>query len=282
MKDINLEFPTQFLKTMQYPKENLKYSTNNFGTEKLFLNLLKASDYRCMYCGESLMKGNSHKLPYTFEKEHTIEKKQYNSSTKVSEELAFLKECKFNFSVTCDKCNSYKRTNQKFIDDNLQDTGYFDNYCSKIDCGIQCDFFLSCINDYICRNNFIIQPYGIYWGNPNSANLSKIIFNAVTRQFSYGDVIPDDIKDTISFHISKFQLNTRNLDILTTTIDRLYDRINEDEDISDFYKFKNSRGKHIYANILDEKFLNYIGTLNSVQIKMLVTLMYKRQMLLKS
>lgn len=74
MKDINLEFPTQFLKTMQYPKENLKYSTNNFGTEKLFLNLLKASDYRCMYCGESLMKGNSHKLPYTFEKEHTMKK----------------------------------------------------------------------------------------------------------------------------------------------------------------------------------------------------------------
>ncbi len=288
MININLKFPTHFINLVTYPKDNLRYSTNNNGTEILFVSLLEASDYRCMYCGESLMKGDSHKLSYKFEKEHTIEKKQYNSSTNLIQELEFLKECKYNFSVTCDECNSVKRIKQSYIDEVYQDTNFYKDYCSKTNCESLCDFYKNCRDNYVAKNNFIMQPSGVKWySDPEylyPRTFMRIIYNLEKRQFSYddNDDIPQSVKDRISFHISKFKLNTRNLDILTTTIDHLYDRITANADISYFYKFKNSKGKHIHANIIDEKFLNYIRTLNPVQIKMLVTLLYKRQMLLQS
>lgn len=274
-----IDFPTKFSR-ISYPLNNLKYSTINQGTEILFERLLTSSKYRCMYCGKDISKGFTHGINGSFNKEHTIEKSQKKDDSITTKTLIpYLGECKFNFSVACEDCNSHKENKVESIDKKFLDITYYSNTCSIKSCRQPCKLIKDAFTDYLNKNHIIVQPYGT---ESKTTKLDdKIVFDIENKIF-----LPDPKlsyskteKNYIESHITKLKLNTGRLSIMTALIPQLYEASKDPNyNIIHLLKKLDIEGKNIYGNVIDDLFIDSFNLLTTTQQKELVEMLYKKHL----
>ncbi|MCI8888012.1 MAG: hypothetical protein HFG70_07995 [Hungatella sp.] len=231
-----------------YPKENKAYYTND--NSKLLRKILSsASDSYCMYCGTSLRTDGK----INFHLEHSVDKEgNYNQVGKNS----MLKNCKFNFSASCARCNLvYKKRIEKIDFSNYKLLEKCPRECEEI-----CGTYQKMREDYCNINSIILQPIG-YKKNDISC---RICYNLL-RHIYEADVDSKDEK-TIFFvehHIMRFRLNGENFSKsivdICIEINDLYEKgIINVKNLIQFEEEKrheNIIGK-IFVQFLKDKFLN--------------------------
>lgn len=233
---------------VKYPKENKAYYTSK--NSPILRELLSlASDSYCMYCGISVKTDGKE----DFHLEHSVDKEgNYNQIDK----RGMLRNCKFNFSVACSRCNLVYKKHIEKLD--------FDKYelvekCPK-ECTVICDTYKQMHQDYCEFNSIILQPLGY----KKKEVQYKIKYNLL-RHIYEADV---DIKDKdalffIEHHIMRFHLNSENFskNIVNICIEiyELYVRgIVNTKAIIEFEEEKrheNIIGK-LFVRFLKEKFWN--------------------------
>ncbi len=223
-----------------------------------------------MYCGKDLTGDSSNGIEGSFEREHTVEWRENNS---LNDNQNILKHCKFNFSITCSKCNQLKRgRDSKNIPHNIQ--LYYQN-CLKQNCKSNCDVIKNILETYSNSNSIIIQPEGVIEKSPmitqslgvtKSSHL-KIEYSVLEKVF-------------IDNHIKLFELNSRKLKILYKVVEELYN------DLANDFKFVKLNKKSIfnidinsYQNILDDIFIDYFNSLTLTQKRMIIKLIYSQYLL---
>lgn len=231
---------------VKYPKENKAYYTSK-NSPILRKALSLASDSYCMYCGISVRTDGKE----DFHLEHSVDKEgNYNQTDKKS----MLRNCKFNFSAACSRCNLVYKKHIEKLD--------FNKYalierCPK-ECTTICDTYKQMQQDY-CEFNFIIlQPLGYKKGEVQY----RIQYNLL-RHIYEADM---DIKNTdaiffIEHHIMRFHLNgenfSKNIVNICIEIYELYERgIISTRKIIEFEEEKrheNIIGK-LFVQFLKEKF----------------------------
>ncbi|MCK4257869.1 MAG: hypothetical protein KAX49_02765 [Halanaerobiales bacterium] len=258
---ILLNFPTSY-SNVEYPSKNVMYYNKNKYSKKLFTSLLESSDYRCMYCGIDLSGGTRHDIVGTFEKEHSIEKKQDK------QEFKFLRECKFNFSVSCPDCNKYKSEKLTFLNKEFLNIDY--DECRKKECSYKCIEFEEALDKYVDINNIIIQPGGTY--ETRTGFPLKIQYDVLEKRFTpsteYG--YDDDVKRSIELHIKRFKLNKRNLNILDQIITDLHNDVENESFRKLAKKSAINPVNNNYKNVLDDIFIDYFHSLSKKQKRMTV------------
>ncbi len=178
-----------------YPKENRAYYAND-NSKRIRKILSSASDFYCMYCGISLrIDGKDN-----FHLEHSVDKEgNYNQIEKNS----MLRNCKFNFSAACTRCNLvYKKRIEKIDFSKYELIKKCPEKCEKI-----CDTYQRMREDYCNINSIILQPIGY----KRKAIPCKIRYNLL-RHIYEADVDSQD-KEIIFFiehHIMRFRLNGEN------------------------------------------------------------------------
>lgn len=225
-----------------YPKENRAYYSND-NSKTLRKILSKASDSYCMYCGISLkIDGKDN-----FQLEHSVDKEgnynQPNGNT-------MLKNCKFNFSAACVKCNLvYKKRIEK-IDFNKYKHR---NKCPK-ECESICAVYGQMREDYCKKNSIILQPMGY---KDNSSHY-KVRYNLL-RHIYEADIDDKDEKAIffIEHHIMRFHLNGENFSDniinICVEISDLYER-----GINDIKKLLEYEDQKRHENIIGKLFVQFL------------------------
>lgn len=264
MVEVKLNFPTSF-SGIEYPKENCCYSGDSESSRKLFKSLLESSNYRCMYCGTDLSGETTHKIDGNFEKEHTTEKVQEET------EIKYLKECKFNFSVTCSKCNKLKKE-IIFIDKRHLKESYYEDVCKLKKCTGKCFTYYAALINYVVLNSIIAQPTGV-----NISRAHKLEYNFFEKKFMANEKINHSEKELIFIekHIKKFELNSRNLKILSQILTELYIDIREGKKIRKLSK-QGFGTDNNYNNVMDDIFIDYLETLTEKKKRMIITYLYNK------
>lgn len=156
---------------VKYPKENKAYYTSK-NSPVLRKALSLASDSYCMYCGISVKTDGKE----DFHLEHSVDKEgNYNQTDKKS----MLRNCKFNFSAACSRCNLVYKKHIEKLD--------FNKYalverCPK-ECTTICNTYKQMRQDYCEFNSIILQPLGYKKGEVQYRiryNLLRHIYEADT------------------------------------------------------------------------------------------------------
>ncbi len=230
-----------------YPKENKAYYAN--GNSRVLRKLLSlASDSYCMYCGTSLrIDGKDN-----FHLEHSVDKEgNYNQIGKNS----MLRNCKFNFSASCARCNLiYKKRIEKIDFNKYELVEKCPEKCENI-----CGTYQLMREDYCKINSIILQPTGYKKGG-----LSYRVRYNLLRHIYEADIDGKD-EETIFFiehHIMRFRLNGENFsesivnicieinDLFEKGITRISDLIEYEQE----KRHENIIGK-LFVQFLREKFL---------------------------
>ena len=224
-----------------YPKENKAYYAND--NSKLLRKILSsASDSYCMYCGTSLKVDGKD----NFHLEHSVDKEgNYNQPGRNT----MLRNCKFNFSASCVKCNLvYKKRIEKIDFTKYDLIEKCPEKCEKI-----CDTYQLMREDYCKLNSIILQPIGYKKDDVSY----KVRYNLL-RHIYEADIDSKDEETTffIEHHILRFRLNGENFSesIINICID-----INDlfEKDLLEYEQEKrheNIIGK-LFVQFLYEKFL---------------------------
>lgn len=240
---MKIEIPTFY--EVIYPEENYKYFDNQNHSDILKEKLLAASKNYCMYCKKKLeIQGE-----FDYNLEHSIEKSNGGDGS-------FLRNCKFNLSVSCSKCN------QKFKAMMIQSIEIKDfNYdtCTNKNCSSPCEKINEAFIAYSKRNSIIVQPQGVI--NTDEEKRLEIeydIIEEIFKESSKYKYMPRDANFILE-HISRFALNKNRFnnsfvniseEILENIKDELaYDRI-----------FKKIKGRKITSEI-EELFIDFLEKL---------------------
>lgn len=187
-----IEIPTKF--DLNYNPKNLKYY-NNYNKELLMRPLLAVSQGFCMYCGKSLINDGD----ITLHMEHSVDKG--GNGNQYLQEETFLTHCKFNFSVSCPKCNTdCKKKVWKVIFGNRDK----DLDCSTKKCTEMCVEYMELRKEYIERNAIILQPHGYEVAGMRY----RLGYNILKHQ--YEPFVENRDMNALFFienHINRFRLN---------------------------------------------------------------------------
>jgi len=178
-----------------YPENNIDYYSGK-NTKVLRDILIQASKGYCMYCGTTLIVDQKS----DFQLEHSVDKEgNYNQNSKKS----MLRNCKFNFSAACSKCNMiYKKRIEK-IDFNKYNL--IDN-CPQL-CTKMCKTYMQMREDYCKQNAIILSPLGFgLEGNTYIVcyNLLRHVYEPEIMNYREKDCL------FIMHHIMRFALNREN------------------------------------------------------------------------
>lgn len=228
------------LKMINFPYSSyINYITNYKSTcksnhydgaesENFFKGMLYLSQYRCFYCGQSLITNASCNL--YFEREHIINKKYYGRNKKEikSDENKALNKCKYNLIPICKSCNSLKKhiiTSMIFVErlNNLETLKHCTNKNSTI-----------CTEFTYCLDNFKDENF-----NPFSEEVELDILHKI--------YIGDEN------YITQFQLNKRTKTLFFNLFNLLYE-MNFDFFNGGFIKYL----KSISNNSLEDKLIDYL------------------------
>lgn len=170
---------------------------NGSKSTEFFRGLLRLSDYKCFYCGESLVTNSISGLYY--EREHIINKKYYDRNKKETKEdnNISLTKCKYNLIPICKTCNSLKKhiiTSSNLVEklNNLE----LAKSCNASN-REKCERILDCFDGFKDEN---FNPFS---GKVEFDILHKIYIN----DYSY---------------ISQFRLNQRTQSLFINTFNNLY------------------------------------------------------------
>lgn len=191
---MRIDFPTNF--EVNYPEDNKNYYGETFKKD-LEKVLLRASDYYCMYCGRRILLDNE----YYFNLEHSIEKDGYLGIEKPKTPF---KNCKFNLSITCIKCNQkYKNKMINRVPYNMVNKEL--NCLSKC-CSEPCQEYIQTKNEYLKRNKIILQPSGV---KNDKGKFFRIQYDLI-KQIYVPNLQEEMSTEEINFiqeHIARFNLN---------------------------------------------------------------------------
>lgn len=229
---------------INYPNSNLDYYSGN--NSRVIRDILfSASSGYCMYCGTSLVSDDK----VNFQLEHSVDKEgNYNQTSKNS----MLKNCKFNLSAACSRCNMiYKKRIEK-ID--------FNDYelvqaCPQ-ECDNMCNSYIKMRNDYCNNNAIILQPFGYTCGDVSY----RVSYNLLRHTYEPACELGSE-KDTlfVMHHIMRFALNrenfSKNVVDMCVELCELYDR--GMENIQFLLEFEKGRRQ---PNIIGVLFLEFLET----------------------
>lgn len=264
MIDFILQIPLGF-NNINYPSENHRYGNGNKNSYKLFKTLLEKSSYRCMYCGRDISYGKTHKLNATFEKEHSIEKKQSQK------EYQFLKHCKFNLGVSCSACNKLKKEKLIFLPSKTLKKQSIDKCLNKKKCNSRCSFYTGIYNKYCKDNNFLLMPDGIAL----TTNIMQIEYDLLRREYQPSSLFSYTTSELeiLNNYIFKLDIKERNNDILANMLIQLDLMLDNSINISSI-KLKNGTS-NLHKNILDEIFIDFVLKFDITIQKIIVDTLYK-------
>lgn len=239
-----IEIPTKF--DLDYNPKNLKYY-NNYNKKLLMRPLLAASQGFCMYCGKALINDGDIALHM----EHSVDKGG-NGNQDIQEET-FLTHCKFNFSVSCPKCNDdCKKKVWKVVFGNRKK----DLNCRSKECTQMCDEYIEIRNEYMERNAIILQPQGY----ESEKTRYRLGYNVLKHQYEpFLESRDMDAMFFIENHINRFRLNgarfTFSVIDIAAKLVMLYDcGVQKTENL--FMLLESDK----YSNILGVLFLRYLET----------------------
>lgn len=237
---MKLEFPTRY--KFDYPKENEKYYAKNNYSRSLKEKLLEASNHYCMYCGKRIDisgEDDSHL-------EHSVEKSN-------GKEESFLKNCKYNLSLACAKCNlKFKKImiEEVKIDDFLYER------CEQKECTEMCEEILKVYREYLKRNQIILQPHGVK--NRKTKARYKIEYDIIKSIFMPKNNIEysDFDKNFIYNHIARFGFNRERFnDSFIKISEEILEEINDN---LEFHRIVEKVNKRVKENIMEAIFIEFI------------------------
>lgn len=249
-------FKTKF--TIEYDKENIDYYSKDDLAIKLFENLLKASENRCMYCGENL-EGLSVEFKtfglkgIKFDREHTVERKMLSKIC-----MEKLTKCKFNFGVACHNCNSKKSHGVKVAKTLLIKLA---NKTCESECNVVCSEYTDVLNDYRKNNLIIAMPAGLKeeYNEDIVYNTENLIF-----QLNEENTYIEEEKRIIYNHIEKFlsHFQTECLDDLITHFC--------ENGLTILPAKKTLFNKNRFKSIVSDNFIDFLSDKNENQRKIII------------
>lgn len=249
------------LKMKNFPYSDYVFYINNYQStcytnhydgeenKEFFEGMLYLSQYRCFYCGQSLIINSTSGVYY--EKEHIINKKYYgrNKKTTKADENKALNKCKYNLIPICKTCNSLKKhiIASNDLINRLNNLETLDKCKEK---KIKpCAEFSDCFDDFRMEN-----------------------FNPFNNDIEFDILHKIYIGDTS--YISQFQLNSRTKTLFLNLFNILYDMT---------FNFPNGDFiiylKSFSTNSLEDKIIDYLkkirliddyGTKNSSKLNSLI------------
>ena len=180
---------------IDYPNSNLDYYSGK-NSQIMRSILFRASSGYCMYCGTTLVSDDK----VNFQLEHSVDKEgNYNQTSKNS----MLRNCKFNLSAACSRCNMiYKKRIEKidFEDYELLEV------CPE-ECDSMCNPYIQMRNDYCKNNAIILQPFGYLCEDVSYG----VAYNLLRHTYEPACELGAE-KDTlfVMHHIMRFALNREN------------------------------------------------------------------------
>ncbi len=227
---------------IEYPDNNLVYYSGN--NSRIMRDMLfEASSGYCMYCGTTLVSDDK----VNFQLEHSVDKEgNYNQG-----QNSMLRNCKFNLSAACSRCNMiYKKRIEKI---NFNDYELMEECSEK--CDEMCKTYIQMRNDYCKNNAIILQPFG-YSHNDISYN---VCYNLLRHTYEPACELSTE-KDTlfVMHHIMRFALNRENfsksiVDICVEVCEFYDSGITDGQVLMKIEKEKRQ------SNIIGKKFVDFLG-----------------------
>lgn len=217
-----------------------------------------------MYCGRDLSYGKTHNLKATFEKEHSIERKQ------ATKEYDFLKHCKYNLGVSCSACNKLKKEKLIFLPRNILNTQTLKK-CLLRDCSSRCSFYSIIYNKYCTDNKFLLMPDSLSLSN----NIMQIEYDLLNREYQPSSLYSytSEEEEILNNYIYKLDLKERNSDVLAGILVQLETILSNNIDIKSM-RLRNG-SNNLYNNVLDEFFYKFLLKFDIETQKVIVTTLYK-------
>ena len=244
---MRLKYKTRF--DVDYPEKMYNYYTSEGPNQKIKIALLNASNYYCMYCGTDLY--NDNKLFCNLE--HSVEKSQKEK------EIPWLRECKYNLSVTCPTCNIKHKKIVKPLVTTLDELS-----CSQLNYSCRdngyCSFYKTVLEEALNTNNIILQPFGA--SNKYTSNCYEVEYDLLRNRYSCSqEYLYTSYEFTyIRDHISRFNLNGVSK---TPVIEKICCDIIEDIQLFNVTETKFIFLKYLkirYSNILGKTFIDFLNS----------------------
>lgn len=221
------------------------------GNKEFFKGMLNLSQYRCFYCGESLITNSISSLYY--EREHIINKKYYGRNEKETkaDENKSLNKCKWNLIPICKTCNSLKKhiiTSNELVDE-LNDLEKLKQCSGKRK--EACTEFSNCFDNFKSEN---FDPFHLC-----------VEFDILHKV--YLDVDATLIVTKNGFeprkngeaYISQFKLNNRTKTLFLNVFNNLYDMTFNFPN-GGFIKYL----KRFSSNLLEDELVDYLANINLI------------------